>query len=130
MPLKRTGTAAKKSAAKKRAASGKKAVPKRLGVKRKGIKLSNVGISSFGRPKIKREDECYGPLNDASQKAAEVADSEGALFMLDGKLRCSCGKMVGAKKSSMGDYYEPVPRPHALYKEPRKPPLKPAGGKR
>jgi hypothetical protein len=128
MPIKRTKAAAKKSAAKKRVLSVTRGVPKRVRAKQNGIKLSNVGAFSFSHTKIKREDECYGPLDDASQKAAEAAGEAGTLFMLDDKLKCSCGKTVSAKKSSMGDYYEPVPRPHARYKQPRKTARKPGGG--
>jgi hypothetical protein len=77
---------------------------------------------SFATPKLK--DPCYGPLTDASQKEAEEAHGSGSLFMLEGKVRCTCGKMVGAKQSMMGGYFEPDPRPHERYKEPREPPRK------
>ena len=77
---------------------------------------------SFATPKLK--DPCYGPLTDASQKEAAGAPGSGSLFMLEGKLRCTCGKMVGGKQSTMGSYFEPDPRPHERYKVPRQPPRK------
>lgn len=74
-------------------------------------------------PKLK--NPCYGSLSDADQKRAEEAQLASTLFMLEGKLRCvDCGQFVGAKKSVMGSYYEPYPRPHERYKEPRQPPRK------
>jgi hypothetical protein len=95
--------------------------------KRKGIRIL-TGPISFATPRYK--DACYGPLTKDSQAQAADAHSKGTLDLLDGKLRCDCGKMVGAKQSTMGSYFEPSPRPHERYKERPRPALKPGGGKR
>jgi len=94
---------------------------------KKGIKIP-TGRLSFATPRYK--DECFGPLSDDSQKRAAEAHRIGNLDLLDGKLQCTCGKMVGAKLSTMGKYFEPDPRPHERYKEPHRPARKPNGGKR
>jgi hypothetical protein len=95
---------------------GQKAKPKRF-VVRTGPLLS------VRQPKLK--DPCYGSLSDADQKRAEEAQLASTLFMLEGKLRClDCGALVGAKKSVMGSYYEPYPRPHERPKPRRQRPLK------
>jgi hypothetical protein len=93
----------------------KKKVGKKL--RRKGLRISTARLFSTFRPK----DPCYGPLAKESQERAVEADRMGNLDLLDGQLRCECGKMVGAKRSAMGSYFEPDPRPHERYKEPRQP---------
>jgi hypothetical protein len=94
--------------------------------KRKGIRIPRQ--VSFASPPYK--DPCYGPLNAESQARAAEADRMGNLDLLDGKLRCECGKMVGAKRAVDGDYFQPDPRPHERYKGPRQPARKRDYGKR
>jgi hypothetical protein len=99
---------------------GQKAKSKRF-VTRAGPLLSVRG------PKLK--DPCYGSLSDADQKRAEEAQLASTLFMLEDKLHClDCGALVGAKKSVMGSYYEPYPRPHEKPKPRRQLPRKPGSG--
>jgi hypothetical protein len=95
--------------------------------RRKDIRIA-TGRLSFATPRYK--DPCYGPLTKESQERAAEADRMGNLDLLDGQLRCDCGKMVGAKRSTMGSYFEPDPRPHERYKEPRQPARKPGPRKR
>jgi hypothetical protein len=63
------------------------------------------------------KDPCFGKLTKESQERAAEAYSMGTLDLLDGELRCECGKMAGAKKATMGSHFEPDPRPHERYKE-------------
>lgn len=81
-------------------------------------------------PTPRYKDPCYGPLTKVSQTRAAKAHEMGTLDLLDGKLRCECGKMVDAKRATMGDYFDPAPRPHERYKEPRQPARKRDSGKR
>ena len=84
--------------------------------KPKGFRVSTRPLS-FASQKLK--DPCYGRLSQAEQKQAEAAELSSALFTLEGKLRCAdCGQFVGAKKRTEGGF-EPDPRPHERYKEPR-----------
>ena len=72
------------------------------------------------------KDPCYAlKLSAESQRRAAEADAMGNLDLWNGKLFCECGQKVSAKKPALGDLYEPVPRPHERYKEPRRPPTKP-----
>lgn len=80
----------------------------------------------FTVPRIK--DECFRGLTEQSGALAEAARLEGTLEDLDGKLRCECGALVGARKTNMGDYLVPVR--HSTYKEPRQPARKRDYGKR
>jgi hypothetical protein len=78
-------------------------------------------------PKLK--DACYGPLSEVDQQRPEAAQLSSTLFMLEGKLRCvDCGQFVGAEKRTEGGF-EPDPRPHERYNEPRQPPRKPGAGR-
>jgi len=100
-----------------------------LKVKSKGLLIRTRPFLSVRGPKLK--DPCYGSLSDVDQKRAEAAQLSSTLFMLEGKLRCvDCAQFVGAKKSTMGNYFETDPRPHERYKEPRQPPRKRDYGKR
>jgi hypothetical protein len=96
--------------------------------KPRGFKIDTGALLSFATPKYK--DPCYGPLTERSQQEAAEADEKGTLFLLDGKLICECGKLVGAKKSRMSSRFDPDPRPHERYKEPRQPARKRGYGKR
>ena len=82
---------------------------------RRGIKIALGRMSSAFQPK----DPCYGPLTESSQQRAAEAHHMGNLDLWDGKLQCTCGKMVGARLSTMNSNFEPYPRPHERYKEPR-----------
>lgn len=87
-------------------------------LKRKPKGTLVLSVQSF--PEVKIKNECQFPvLPDEYQKSAEKAFSEGTLDLLDGKLRCKCGASVGARKSTMGDFFAPTR--HSVYKEPRQP---------
>jgi hypothetical protein len=75
--------------------------------KRRGIRIT-TGRLSFATPRYK--DPCYGPLTKESQERAAEANRMGTLDLMDGMLRCECGKMVGAKRATMGSYFEPDSR--------------------
>jgi hypothetical protein len=65
------------------------------------------------------KDECqYSILPDEYQELAAKAYKEGALELLDGKLRCKCGESVGAMKSPTEDFFAPTH--HSVYKVPRR----------
>jgi hypothetical protein len=99
-----------------------------LKVKSKGLLVRTQPLLSAQGPRLK--DPCYGRLNEADQKQAAAHQLSSTLFMLEGKLRCvECGQFVGAKMRTEGGY-EPDPRPHEKYKEPRQPPRKRDYGKR
>jgi hypothetical protein len=93
----------------------------------KGRRISS-GVLRFFAFRLK--DPCYGPLTKESQERAAKAHSVGGLDLQHGQLRCECGKAVGAKRAIEGNHFEPDPRPHELYKEPRRPALKHDFGKR
>jgi hypothetical protein len=91
--------------------------------KPKGFRVATRPLS-LASPKLK--DPCYGRLSDTDQKQAAAAQLSSTQFMLERKLRCvDCGQFVGAKKRIEGGF-EPDPRPHERYKEPRQPPRKPS----
>jgi hypothetical protein len=72
----------------------------------------------FTAPRMK--DECQSSrLAEEFQQRAADAYLSSTLFMLEGKLRCNCGAMVGAEKSPTGDWFRPTR--HTVYKEPRPP---------
>jgi hypothetical protein len=100
--------------------------PVRRAKKRTGIRLP--GVVSFATVRLK--DACYGPLTAQSQAKAAEYDALGNLDLLEGELRCECGKSVGAKRAVDGDYFQPDPRPHERYKEPPQPARKRDYGKR
>lgn len=77
-----------------------------------------VSSRLFAGIKIKNECQSF-ILPDEYQERAAKAYSEGTLDMLDGGLRCKCGASVGAKKSSMGDFFAPTR--HSVHKAPRQP---------
>jgi hypothetical protein len=98
-------------------------------VKSKGFLVRTRPSLSVRGPRLK--DTCYGSLSDVDQKRAEAAQLSSTLFMLEDKRRCvDCGQFVGAKKSTMGNYFDTDPRPHERYKEPRQPQRKRDYGKR
>jgi hypothetical protein len=91
---------------------------------------------------MSRKDECYGPLDAASEQRAAEAYEAGSLDLHDGKLHCDgCGAMVGAQRvprhmySSEEAYeahprFRPNPYPPQRPKPVRSIPRKPGGGKR
>lgn len=98
-------------------------IAKRKQMRRKiGRKLTVKG-QTLSFPTRRLKEPCYEVrLGDADQERAAEADLASTLFMLEDKLKCpGCGKMVGAKKATMGDYYEPYPRPHERPKATRQP---------
>ena len=98
-------------------------IAKRKQMQRKiGRKLAVKG-PTLSFPTRRLKNPCYEVrLSDADQERAAEADLASTLFMLEDKLKClGCGKMVGAKKATMGSFYEPYPRPHERPKATRQP---------
>jgi hypothetical protein len=63
------------------------------------------GAASLARSRARseRKDSCWKLLRSESRARAEkVQSSGGALFTLDGELRCECGAHVGARESQSG----------------------------
>jgi hypothetical protein len=86
----------------------KKSIPK---PKQKKIRISARPLLAL--PNIK--NRCSQPFTEQSRAIAKSARLED----WGERLRCTCGAIVGAENSNMGDYL--VPTPHSVHKDERPP---------